>query len=373
MKSIARSIQTEVPDEKVLSIYLDVDQSNTANRNRGFETALRDGLRELKSRLTEPSDVDAFQQCAQHVLRSVSEQRPGSGTMVIFARTGLPVTIEQYPVAMETAFRWDADPFIQPTLAAQDEFKPFLIILTDHQHARFLTSVLGQITERLSFDNPYPSKHTKTSGKNRIKSQTVFNRKSDERETKFLKEVAETASALFKSHSIKRIVLAGNEETSGQILRLLPTELRFRVASLLTLSMKAGIAEIREAAMKTATDAERQSEMAKVETLLQSAGTHTKVVVGIQETLNALKAGEVREFVYPRGILISGSRCENCDSVLVSAGNCPTCGGTLNPIKDIVEYAITAALLSGASVEQVRGEAAEKLSAAGGFGGFLRY
>jgi hypothetical protein len=373
MKSIGRSIKIELPEGKVLSVYLNVDQSNAANRNRGFETVLKDGLRKLESRLTDPADKSEFNQCVKEVMQSIGDQWPGSGTMVILARAGFPATIQQFSVPMETAFRWEAHPFVQPALAAHDEFKPFLIVLADHQHARFLTSILGQITERLSFENPHRSKHTKTSGKNRIKSQTVFNRKSDEHETQFLKEVVETISAFIQSHSIKRIVLAGNEETSRGILKLLPTELRFRVASLLTLSMKAGIREIHEAARKTAIQAERQSEMAKVESLLQAAGPHTKSVVGIEETLDALKAGEVREFVYPIDFHISGGSCGNCDSVFVKDGSCPACGAVLNPIEDIVEHAINTALSGNASVEQVRGEAAEKLSAAGGFGGFLRY
>src|SRR5262245_51588770 len=58
-------------DSPVLSVYLDVDQSRAANRNREFESALRARLRVLEQPLDEPARAE-FHADAAHVQRFVA-------------------------------------------------------------------------------------------------------------------------------------------------------------------------------------------------------------------------------------------------------------------------------------------------------------
>jgi peptide subunit release factor 1 (eRF1) len=53
--------------------------------------------------------------------------------------------------------------------------------------------------------------------------------------------------------------------------------------------------------------------------------------------------------------------------------NCDFCGLPVKPAEDLIEAILAKSLAEGATIEQVRGEAAEKLNAAGGIGAFLRY
>ncbi len=53
--------------------------------------------------------------------------------------------------------------------------------------------------------------------------------------------------------------------------------------------------------------------------------------------------------------------------------NCDFCRMPAKPDDDLMEAIIAKALAEGATIEQVRGEAAEKLKAVGGIGAFLRY
>ena len=48
--------------------------------------------------------------------------------------------------------------------------------------------------------------------------------------------------------------------------------------------------------------------------------------------------------------------------------NCEICDMPVKPADDLIENAISAALASGAAIEQLRGPAAEKLRSAGGIG-----
>jgi len=368
-----QSLENVLGPGPVLSIYLNVDQSYAPNRLRGFETVLNDQLRDIESRLTSQAELTEFRMSWEVALRALREQQPGSGTMILFAQADGRIHARQLEVPIETAVRWQNHPYVQPILAAEDEFKPLLAVLSDHQRSRFFTSVLGHLTEHSEIENPYPSKHTKAAGKNRVKSQTVFNRKSDERLSHHLKSVAGTVEAISQAQSIGRLILMGNEDTSKELYDLLPTGLRRQVVGFVPIPIHSGILELRDAIAKVGYRAERQAEIQKVDSLLQLAGPHSRGVAGIQETLDALAGGRLRELVYSEGLILTGSRCGTCNVVFTDRAVCPVCQASLNPVDDVVEFAIEGALRSGATVEQVRGDAANKLRNAGGIGGFLRY
>ena len=92
------------------------------------------------------------------------------------------------------------------------------------------------------------------------------------------------------------------------------------------------------------------------------------------ETLEALNEKRVRELVYSEGLTARGGVCDSCQAVFPDDTMvCNFCGLPVKPADDLIETAIGMALAEGAAIEQVRGEAAAKLKAAGGIGAFLRY
>jgi peptide subunit release factor 1 (eRF1) len=91
---------------------------------------------------------------------------------------------------------------------------------------------------------------------------------------------------------------------------------------------------------------ERAHELEKADMLITASAKAQNAVTGISGTLDALNEKRVRELVYAEGY---------------AAGT------------DFIEDAISVALAQGATIEQMRGEAAARLRAAGGIGAFLRY
>ena len=103
-----------------------------------------------------------------------------------------------------------------------------------------------------------------------------------------------------------------------------------------------------------------------------SAKAHN-AVLQVPETLEALNERRVRELVYAHGFMARGGICNECHAIFPNdTMNCGFCGLPVKPDEDLVETVIGIAILEGAAVEQLRGEAAEKLKAAGGIGAFLR-
>src|SRR5688572_8269279 len=76
------------PGARVLSVYLCVDQSHASHLNRGFETALRNMLRDTEADLPDEQERQAFQQCAKQVTDLVSQMKPEGRMLVLFAGPG---------------------------------------------------------------------------------------------------------------------------------------------------------------------------------------------------------------------------------------------------------------------------------------------
>ena len=71
--------------------------------------------------------------------------------------------------------------------------------------------------------------------------------------------------------------------------------------------------------------------------------------------------------------VIPGCVCLECGALFPNFLNCEFCGIPAKADDDLMEAIIAKALAEGATIEQVRGEAAEKLKSVGGIGAFLRY
>jgi len=358
---------------KVLTVIIDVDQSSNVNRNHDFEIPVNSKLREIESRIKDESELEQYRRCVDLALGFIKSYRPSSKSVAVFAQANGNVSTRELNVALKTETRWQALPHIQPLMEAGDEFEQLLIVLLDGRHCRFLTSILGNITEHPDILNPYPTGHTQAPGNDQTKSQPTFHRRSDEREQHYLKSVSEMAESMAATKAIDRIVLAGNNGACKDLYSVLPKTLQRHVISFIILPVQATLEQITDAVKQPRYQAERKNESAKVAALLDRSGTGAKAVTGVDDTTAALADGRVHELVYAHGIALSGARCIACDSIVVGYLACPKCHKVLGPVGDAMDMIIVAALDTGATIEQVRGEASETLMSAGGIGAFLRY
>jgi peptide subunit release factor 1 (eRF1) len=268
---------------------------------------------------------------------------------------------------------WAETPHVQPLIEAGDEFEEVLIVLLDGRKCRFLTSKMGNLTEHADVANAFPASHTQAAGKDRQKSQPTFHRKADEHELHYLKEVSEKTEALAASRSSSRIIIAGSEGTAKNLNSLLSRNAQKQVISIAVLPVNATLDHIGDTVGKAQIRAEREYETAKVASLLDRASGGRKAVTGLAATALALAEGSIHELIYAQGIGPRGALCPNCGFLVVDTPVCPKCQAVAGPAGEVMDWIIGLALDNGAAIEQVRGDAAETLAAAGGIGAFLRY
>jgi peptide subunit release factor 1 (eRF1) len=177
-----------------------------------------------------------------------------------------------------------------------------------------------------------------------------------------------------EQRGIRRFILAGSPEITGQVSSLLPKRLASLVIGTVDVAKNASMEEIKKVAAPIAEKFERESEEALVTQLVTSAAKARRAVVGLANTLHAVNQGRIWQLVYADGFHSPGYECGECSALLSSeAESCAICGSSLHHVEDVVELAVAHAARKGANLEVVRGdETGSSLMNAGGIGAFLR-
>ncbi|MBI4475207.1 MAG: hypothetical protein HY646_21265 [Acidobacteria bacterium] len=359
---------------RVLSVYLDLDQSNAANLNRGFELALESRLRSIAGRFEEEYEQREFEACATLVREFAYKHRPHSRSLVLFARANGSLYTKELNIPVTTDVRWSESAYIQPFVEAVDKFETYAVVLADKSRARIFTVSLGNIELETEVRKFTPVRHIKTAGTDRMFSQSHFQRKADENASSNLRHVVEVLENVSRSRPFEHVVLAGTTEAIAELFTLLPKEVRPKVISTITMSTSATEKQVLDRTLEIERQAERAFELRRAESLVTSAAKDARAVVGLADTIKALNEKRVRELIYVEGMAARGAVCRICSAAYADEdAECESCAIPASPVDNITEIALSMALAGGATIQQVRGEGAECLKSVGGIGAFLRF
>ncbi|MGH9380530.1 MAG: host attachment protein [Thermoanaerobaculia bacterium] len=366
--------RSPTPGSRVLTVYLDTDQSKQQNRNQGFVTALRGLLREIDETLA-GDDRHAFQRDAQAALRLAERHAPRGKTLVACCDASHDFTwSHELQVALPSRAAWEPTPQVRPLIEALDEYERYAVVLTDRNHARLFTVFMGEIEEHRETEAEADVRRLKASGTDQMWSQARFQRRADTHARGHLRHVAEMTDELERERGFDRLVLAGTPEALGELQRLLSRRLQTRLAGTVSLAVDSGPDQVLASTLEVEAEIERRAEDKMVGELIEAAG-RDHAALGLGPTLDALPAGRVLQLVYSSAANGRGAECPECEALYADGpARCPRCGTDLIPLRDLLERLAEKTLVLGGRVEQVRGGAAERLQArAEGVGAFLRY
>lgn len=361
-------------DTRVLSIYLDVDQTQAENLNRGFERSLKNLLRHAEERLT-PEEIEQFKRDAKRIEEFVMKYTPEGKSLVLFSNEARDFFWQMtLHVSRVNEIHWNSRPYVRPLLEANDEFERYGVILTDRAQARLFTMAMGEIEEDLHTLAEADVKRFEASGMDHMRSQMIFQRKADEHAKWHLKKVAGMMDRLLDNRPFERLILAGTTEAVSELKTLLPERLKDRVIATLSLPLYASEHEIQEACMNEVSRYERVFELATLNRLRTGAAKRQMAVMGLEDTLHAAVESRIRLLVYAENYGAPGSECRNCnhlsDTVVERCGNC---GGRVDVHDNVLNRLVERVTHEGGNVEQMRGDAAGQLRKLGGIGAFLRF
>jgi len=325
--------------EGVLSVYLPIDPAVALHH--GHVPRLMDVFRSLRQSApaSDASRVDAE---AERVLAYVREQyRPSGSALIVFSSAPADLfTSFSLQVPVPALARFGPHPFLAPLEADLEDLPATAVVLANHEDARFFGLVLGQIDGQRRLRDSVPG-HQRQGGWTAAR----YERDHAQHVRTHLKNVVETLIEIDNEQHFERLIVAGTDETSHALTDLLPRSLADRLAGSFRAEMFAADADVLAKAREVLEASERARERSAVESLVESSLGGGQGVLGVEDTLKALREGRVHS------LLISGKSYYAPDG----------------------EVAAPLAWDSGASVQVLHGEAEDLLAPYGGFGAVLRY
>lgn len=362
------------PDSPILSLYLNVDQSQQRNLNRGFETTLKNLIKELRGSTAEgpPDHLDAD---IAHVQKYLDDYEPHGKTLVLFCdeSAGL-LWSRELRVPLDSQVRWTALPFLRPIAEARDEFQRYCVVLTDRGHTRLFSVYLNEVEEDKESLAHSDVRKFDASGKDKSRSQMNFQRRADEHARRHLESVVAMVDQMADERKFDRMILAGPTEAVSEVEKMLTHRLKERIIGTTSIAMTASKKEVLAITNELEESHEREAESQLVTELLTAAAKNNGAATGLPDVVRACTEGRIRKLIYADGLESEGGRCASCGALFVGkVTRCEHCGKEVTAVQDILDYLIEKAIRNGAEIEHVRGSAADRLKEDGESVGALLY
>jgi len=356
-------------DTRVLSAYLDLDPARQVRRS--YRIAFEDLVKAAREGLAGPTREHLAREAA-HVQTWLEGQEPRGKGLALFSCSPKGLWQAHFlAVRVREHLAFEPRPDVAPLLELVDEHERYAVALVEKKKARLFSVFLGEIEETEAFEDPLvPARHDQGG-----LSQAKYQSHHETHVHWLLARVARRLAELHRRRRFDRLILAGPDEVTTMLRRLLPRQLASLLVAVVPAKLGASDAEILNATLEVERRIEREAEERLLKELLDLAGPGGRATLGVVPTLDALWADMVQTLVVAHGVHGGGSECLNCGRLeLGSVDTCSTCGKAMRPLHDVFHRAMARAREQAARVEVVQGSAARRLQEAGeGVGAFLRY
>jgi len=352
------------PEHPVLSVYLN---SDPAEGNTEFH---RLRLRSLVKDVPLTADTDA-------IVEYIERHHDWSGKSVAIFSCSPDHFLRTYSLALplQSRVRVSNRPHFKPLADLLDSYGGYGVVLVDKQGARFFHFHLGELQEQDGMLGE-SVRHTKRGGGSQVTGtrggvagQTGYVEEVTERN---MRDAIEFATHFFAEKHVRRIVIGGTDDNVALFRSMLPKAWQSLIVGSFPISMVASQHEVLQKAMSIGEEAEKRREIQLVKQVVTNSAKGKGGVVGMQDTLDALRAGRVHTLVIQGGYRQTGARCSSCGYLASSpVDSCPFCGAATENVADVADLAVGEVMRSGGEVEVLRPEHIEE-----GFdriGALLRY
>lgn len=373
MKGIQAIAASPAP---LLTVYV-----NTQNRNASLHPRVPEHLLWLGKEGGSVSstlllaDAKRFEQELARVKTFLEGRHPEETALAIFAGPQTWAVI-RLQTSIHYEMRW-GQPAVGQLFRLVSEHNPYGVIVADHHAARFFRLHLGELTQLGEQRYDIDESQWKRTDLGHIASEPTRKAHGPDRdlykhrmEAQFehrYRETADRAMALSKEHSFAGLFLTGPEPLLASLRAKFPPTARVVLMQedLGGFSPK----EIRQRLEPLVAADERTRQITEVEQLLSApSGT----VTDADEALASLQKGTIRTLVVAADRDFHVRECAICGTINRSSDLlCPDCGGERRNLA-LFDILPRLAATYGTAVQFVNGEAAEKLAAAGGMGGWVR-
>lgn len=336
-------------NDTYISLYFsaELDSKFIKKRKKSIESILKGEL------------LDNFKKSMFKVEKALVHYNKGSVAIFSSNKNNF-FEIIKLPIKIESTLIVDSSPYIRPLVRIMDEWESFTLVLVSSNYAKIYSISFGEIKSSKSLSKDIINKHKKGGC-----SQARFNRLRRGAIQQFLKEVVEE----LQKKVDKQIIIAGPGNTKNHFIDMFPKDLKDKIIDIIDISLEDENRLIKESIHLIAEKEYRQSNEA-VFHLKQEILRDGLAVYGLEDTLQAVKNGQVELLIIEKDIKIKGWICEHCQIVKKGYKNhCPYCKNKVSQV-DILEEILEFAERTDAEIEFSNDPELKNL---GHVGAILRY
>ena len=362
------------PDTRILSIYVNVDQSDAANLNRGFETQVESLFRRMaENQAKSENHKQKFEAERMRILQFLTNYVTKGRALVIFSDSSCDFWWQRdLQVDLPTEGRWSQKPWMRPLLHVLEEHDVVGVVLIDKHRVRLLTIDASGLERHAEVVSDVPNKHA-TTGSDHIMSQGQMQSDHDEHVKAHARRVADELNALVERLHLTHLVIGGPVEATTAFVGELPKRLQQMIVGTISVSLDTDDERLTATLRSLRQQAEHEDEARAVESLITAAMKGDRATLGLDDTLAAIQEQRVYRLVIARDFRVEGKECSSCHVLTVGGQErCRFCGGEFEPAPDLINRASHRVLEQAGRVQMVSGAAADKLAGAG-IGAVLRF
>jgi peptide chain release factor subunit 1 len=323
----------------VLSLYLDA-RAGATGRDR-FEPFLRKAFRDrLRTYPPHSPGHASFSADVERINRFLAnELQPSTNGVAVFACAGADGFFETLQLDApfdEHRLYVDDVPHLYPLARVDDQHPRYAAVVADTNFARIFVLGTGRIVREDAIAG-VKTKHVRVGGW----SQARYQRHVGEYRQQHVKEIADSLDRIMRAEGIDRLVIGGDEVFDSLVRSEFPPHLLECVVDTVRLDIGAHEREVLAATLEALRQHDATTDAQIVERLFEAVRGSGLGLLGADDTLAALKLGQVDELV----ITAAPDTLTNVDH-LVPAGAAPppTHPGSAAQGLAAVDAAATAAL-----------------------------
>lgn len=356
------------------SFYLKTDKSRMTKKEIALSSKnlFRNGKSQLDQMEVSKDKEESISQDLEKITHFCSKRLSShnfSG-LAIFSCSGQDFwELFNLPTSPLNRIIFDQNPYIRPLSAILDQHHRIFALTFDRREAKWYDIFMGEISLLENLIEDVPSK-VREGGWKGYESKRIERHIATHLHDYF-KKIAQKTFELFKKNHFDWLFLGCREKYRSDFEPLIHPYLKARLKSWL----KAMPSDSPTAVLKESLGLEKKLKKGEEDEIvhrliseLEKGGLATS---GLKRTLRSLNRGEAQTLITTRDFSKPGRICPKCSFLFVDELRCPSCKRKTNPLVDVIDEAVEAAMDKNCQVRHIIPPS--KLDRFGKIGAFLRY
>ena len=345
-------VRFQANDLPVVSLYCRVDPGASRREVRARVDSLLDQIRPLandrdldhRNRVSARTDIERIKD-------ALDSERWPPGTIAIFSCSGRGLYEEiPLPRRMREQVMVDKTPLARPMLAVLGEYPRACVLVVNREAAPVWEMYQDEMREVQTVTDPL----RKAGNTAESRPEDRIQNRVDEQAKRHFRRAASVIDQLLRSDGYDILVVGGHEYELGEFFRLLPDELRGRVAGTFSADPSATpVAEIRGGAEGVMRRYQHEQDQRLVGHVLELAAAGGLAAVGPEDCLWAGSMSAIDTLLVRDGATLVGMVCDESHWLAASGDICPVCGKPTRYAPDVLDELAAAVIETGGSARQI--------------------